>query len=208
APEPEGAHDVDTDEDAFLVDKPPEIPLAAESAEGESVHSPSSLSLLNEDPAERNSQLYFGGGVMGASSGLEQWPLGAEPVLVSRGQDADVKLSALEAPEVVGPGSDSVGPLVTPAVRLGLEGKERVKAEKCLADAVYFEARGEPLRGQQAVAQVIMNRVFSGYYPNNVCGVVYQNAHRHLRCQFTFACEGKDLTKVDTLAMCTHPITI
>ena len=35
-----------------------------------------------------------------------------------------------------------------------------------------------------------MNRVFSGYYPNNVCGVVYQNARRHLACQFTFACDG------------------
>ena len=42
-----------------------------------------------------------------------------------------------------------------------------------------------------------MNRVFSGYYPNNVCGVVYQNANRHLACQFTFACEGKDLNKID-----------
>ncbi len=57
------------------------------------------------------------------------------------------------------------------------------------------------LRGQMAVAQVIMNRLFSGYYPNNVCGVVYQKAHRHLRCQFTFACEGKDMSKVDELDM-------
>ena len=35
-----------------------------------------------------------------------------------------------------------------------------------------------------------MNRVFSGYYPTTVCGVVYQNAHRRLACQFTFACDG------------------
>jgi spore germination cell wall hydrolase CwlJ-like protein len=35
-----------------------------------------------------------------------------------------------------------------------------------------------------------MNRAFSGFYPNDVCGVVYQNAHRHLSCQFTFACDG------------------
>ena len=46
------------------------------------------------------------------------------------------------------------------------------------------------MRGQIAVAQVVMNRVFSGFYPNDVCGVVYQNAHRHLACQFTFACDG------------------
>jgi spore germination cell wall hydrolase CwlJ-like protein len=42
-----------------------------------------------------------------------------------------------------------------------------------------------------AVAQVVINRVFSGYYPNNICGVVYQNAHRHMRCQFTFACDRR-----------------
>ncbi|MFN3491208.1 MAG: cell wall hydrolase, partial [Anaerolineales bacterium] len=41
-----------------------------------------------------------------------------------------------------------------------------------------------------AVAQVVVNRAFSGYYPNDICGVVYQNKHRHLACQFTFACDG------------------
>ena len=47
-----------------------------------------------------------------------------------------------------------------------------------------------------AVAQVVMNRVFSGYYPTTVCGVVYQNANRHLACQFTFACDGiRDVVK-------------
>ena len=70
----------------------------------------------------------------------------------------------------------------TPAERLGLfDEKTRAKSEKCLAEAVYFEARGEAVRGQIAVAQVVMNRAFSGFYPNTVCGVVYQNKHRHLR---------------------------
>ncbi len=79
----------------------------------------------------------------------------------------------------------------TPAERLGLlNPKSREKQEKCLANAVYFEARGEAVRGQIAVAQVVMNRVFSGYYPTTPCGVVYQNANRHLSCQFTFACDG------------------
>ena len=78
----------------------------------------------------------------------------------------------------------------TPAERLGLAGPKRAKAEKCLANAVYFKSRSEPVRGQIAVAQVVMNRAFSGFYPNDVCGVVYQNAHRHLSCQFTFACDG------------------
>jgi len=82
----------------------------------------------------------------------------------------------------------------SPAERLGLVGeahvKARVKSEKCLANAIYFEARGEQVRGQIAVAQVVLNRVFSPFYPNDVCGVVYQNANRHLSCQFTFACDG------------------
>jgi spore germination cell wall hydrolase CwlJ-like protein len=82
-------------------------------------------------------------------------------------------------------------PPLTPAQRLGLEGKEYDKAEKCLAQAIYFEARAEPARGQMAVAQVVLNRVFSPHYPKDVCSVVYQNAHRHLSCQFTFACDGK-----------------
>jgi hypothetical protein len=81
-------------------------------------------------------------------------------------------------------------PPLTPAQRLKLDAKGRAKAEKCLAEAVYFEARSEGFRGQLAVAQVVMNRVFSPFYPNDVCGVVYQNAHRHLACQFTFACDG------------------
>jgi spore germination cell wall hydrolase CwlJ-like protein len=82
-------------------------------------------------------------------------------------------------------------PPPSPAQRLKLEGKDYAKAERCLANAIYFEARSEPVRGQQAVAQVIVNRAFSGFYPNDICGVVYQNAHRHLSCQFTFACDGK-----------------
>ncbi len=61
----------------------------------------------------------------------------------------------------------------------------------CLAQAVYFEARGEPFEGQLAVAQVVMNRVADRRYPDTVCGVVFQNEHRRHRCQFSFACDGK-----------------
>jgi Cell Wall Hydrolase len=71
------------------------------------------------------------------------------------------------------------------------------REQKCLAEAVYFEARSESAEGQAAVAQVILNRVRSGLYPASVCGVVYQNRHRHLACQFTFACEGKSLRIAD-----------
>ncbi|MGE0062859.1 MAG: cell wall hydrolase [Xanthobacteraceae bacterium] len=82
-------------------------------------------------------------------------------------------------------------PPPSPAYRLKLDDKAYAKSLRCLANAVYFEARSEPIRGQMAVAQVVMNRVFSDFYPNDVCGVVYQNSHRRLACQFTFACDGK-----------------
>ena len=83
----------------------------------------------------------------------------------------------------------------SPADYFRWSAKGRERAERCLANAVYFEARSEPVRGQIAVAQVVLNRAFSGYYPDDVCGVVYQNAHRHLSCQFTFACDGiRDVT--------------
>lgn len=62
--------------------------------------------------------------------------------------------------------------------------------QKCLATAIYFEARGESLKGQAAVAQVILNRVRNPAYPGTICGVVYQNQNWHNRCQFSFACDG------------------
>ena len=62
--------------------------------------------------------------------------------------------------------------------------------QRCLAAAVYFEARGEGTKGQAAVAQVVLNRVKNPTYPNTVCGVVYQNDDWRNRCQFSFACDG------------------
>lgn len=65
------------------------------------------------------------------------------------------------------------------------------KEQRCLAEAVYFEARGEPEAGQVAVAQVVLNRVRNPSYPETICKVVYQNRHKRNRCQFSFACDGK-----------------
>jgi Cell Wall Hydrolase len=61
---------------------------------------------------------------------------------------------------------------------------------KCLADAIYFEARGESREGQIAVAQVVVNRLRSKAYPNSICGVVYQDDDKLHGCQFSFACDG------------------
>jgi spore germination cell wall hydrolase CwlJ-like protein len=61
---------------------------------------------------------------------------------------------------------------------------------ECLAEALYFEARGESIRGQFAVAEVILNRVESGRFPDTVCGVVNQGTGRKYACQFTYTCDG------------------
>jgi spore germination cell wall hydrolase CwlJ-like protein len=65
------------------------------------------------------------------------------------------------------------------------------KEQACLANGIYFEARSESVRGQAAVAQVILNRVRNPTYPNSICGVVYQNDSWFNRCQFSFACDGR-----------------
>lgn len=61
----------------------------------------------------------------------------------------------------------------------------------CLALAVYFEARSEPIIGQAAVAQVVLNRVESDRYPSTICEVVTQGGTRRYRCQFSYWCDGK-----------------
>ncbi len=62
---------------------------------------------------------------------------------------------------------------------------------RCLAEALYFEARGESVKGQFAVAEVIMNRVSSPRYPDTACGVINQGTGRKYACQFTYTCDGK-----------------
>ncbi|MGH1577437.1 cell wall hydrolase [Planktotalea sp.] len=61
----------------------------------------------------------------------------------------------------------------------------------CLSEALYFEARGETVKGQFAVAEVIMNRVASKRYPDNVCAVINQGTGRKFACQFTYTCDGR-----------------
>jgi spore germination cell wall hydrolase CwlJ-like protein len=153
----------------------------------------------------KTANLYFGTSSLGVAAGsMQSWEPGEAPLIVL--PDPDLKpLAALPSPSdnvaKSAAGGESIAPkgevnsdnqrAATPAERLGLtELKSRAKSEKCLAEAVYFESRGEAVRGQIAVAQVVLNRAFSGYYPSTVCGVVYQNKYRHFACQFTFACDN------------------
>jgi Cell Wall Hydrolase len=170
---------------ALPVRRPLEYPVVDRTLKGDRlVPAPASRpdteipAVREQRPALRTARLYFGIEALGPTFGaIEPWAAGAAPILIDRAPAESIAAKG----EVKPP---------SPAERLGLDGHARTKAEKCLANAIYFEARSEPVRGQIAVAQVVMNRVFSGFYPNDVCGVVYQNAHRRLACQFTFACDG------------------
>ncbi len=62
---------------------------------------------------------------------------------------------------------------------------------RCLSEALYFEARGETVKGQIAVAEVILNRVASSRFPDTVCGVINQGTGRKYACQFTYTCDGR-----------------
>jgi hypothetical protein len=64
------------------------------------------------------------------------------------------------------------------------------RAQRCLTDAIYYEAASESDAGQRAVAQVIINRMRHPTYPNNICGVIYQGSERRTGCQFSYACDG------------------
>jgi spore germination cell wall hydrolase CwlJ-like protein len=152
-------------------------------------------------PAAKDA-IYFGVAPMAAgeeSAEMTPWAPGEAPVVKVPSGDPDLKMAALNPSDTGdGKGGESVankGEVTgvdqrpkSPAERLALAGASFEKAEKCLTDVVYFEARGEAVRGQIAVAQVIMNRVFSPFYPNDVCGVVHQSNSRG--CQFSYNCDG------------------
>jgi spore germination cell wall hydrolase CwlJ-like protein len=194
------------------IQQPPELPVDAAEQLAPGFAAPDDLV-----PHLRLARLYFATAPMGQTlEPLRPWDEGEQPKVETLPVtvDPDVRTAALtqdpltpSAPErTPQPSEDpakggetiaSKGEVtgegrhpMSPAEQLKLDDRGRAKAAKCLAEGIYFEARGEPVRGQIAVAQVILNRTFSGFYPNTVCGVVYQNAHRHLRCQFTFACDG------------------
>jgi spore germination cell wall hydrolase CwlJ-like protein len=68
--------------------------------------------------------------------------------------------------------------------------EDRPRALTCLTAAIAHEAGFEPEAGQEAVAEVILNRVRDPERPGSVCGVVFEGASRRTGCQFTFTCDG------------------
>jgi spore germination cell wall hydrolase CwlJ-like protein len=87
------------------------------------------------------------------------------------------------------PIANAANPAAAP-FRLAASSADRARSLDCLTAAIYYEAAREPLEGQRAVAQVVLNRVRHPAYPNSVCGVVFEGARRSTGCQFSFSCDG------------------
>ena len=86
------------------------------------------------------------------------------------------------------------------------EDLEYDKQLDCMAEALYFEARGELFSGMLAVATVIMNRVDHPSFPSNICDVVHQGKYWkgnpvRDKCQFSYYCDGKPESFLDEYAL-------
>lgn len=85
---------------------------------------------------------------------------------------------------------DNPLPQAARAMRIGGTDSDHARAQRCMTQAIYYEAASESDAGQRAVAQVVLNRVAHPAWPGTVCGVVYQGSERTTGCQFTFTCDG------------------
>ncbi|MEZ5681366.1 MAG: cell wall hydrolase [Erythrobacter sp.] len=117
--------------------------------------------------------------------------LAAQIDTMSTGEDQLLAISGDSAEERNALIPISKARIETPGLfaRREMSASAQATAEKCLAQAIYYEAALEPERGQRAVAQVVLNRVRHPSYPNTVCGVVYEGVSRPV-CQFSFTCDG------------------
>jgi spore germination cell wall hydrolase CwlJ-like protein len=86
--------------------------------------------------------------------------------------------------------SSEPNPAAKPFSLRGANAQDRERALGCLTQAVYYEARFEPIEGEQAVAQVVLNRLHHPAFPKTVCGVVYEGSTKSTGCQFSFTCDG------------------
>ncbi|MDB5738636.1 MAG: cell wall hydrolase [Sphingomonas bacterium] len=119
-------------------------------------------------------------------AGIAQPPMMAPRVLAGL---ADPSPQLLESATTTLDKTPVAGSAAAPFVSVA-QGNDAGRALDCLTAAVYYEARSEPIDGQRAVAQVVLNRVRNPAFPASVCGVVYQGSTRSTGCQFTFTCDG------------------
>lgn len=122
---------------------------------------------------------------LGLTPGWESLSLAGRPSLESGVSGLDAHRMNAAMPAVLG----ALRP-AKPFVFRPASAEDRRRAIRCLTQAIYYEAGLEPTNGQEAVAQVVLNRVRDPNYPNTVCGVVFQGAERITGCQFSFTCDG------------------
>jgi len=141
---------------------------------------PAQLALaIRHDPNERQAALY------GLTPGWESLTLAGKPTL-------DAGPTGLDAHRLNAAMAATAGALrpARPFVFRTSSDADRRRALRCLTQGIYYEAALESTEGQEAVAQVVLNRVRDPNYPNSVCGVVFQGAERTTGCQFSFTCDG------------------
>lgn len=124
-------------------------------------------------------------GLQGLTPGWESLTLGGKPGL----EPGAVGLEARRLNAAAPAASNALRP-ARPFVLAAASTEDRVRARRCLTQAIYYEAALESEAGQAAVAQVVLNRVRDPNYPDSVCGVVFQGAERVTGCQFSFTCDG------------------
>ncbi len=113
---------------------------------------------------------------------------GRLPTMQLRAMSADAdRLDALPKPMLR---ADAL--MMTPSPS-ELEIAKLAADERCLAEAIYYEARGEGTDGQMAIAEVVFHRLHHHGYPGSICGVVYQGVGDGVSCQFSFVCNGEML---------------
>lgn len=119
-------------------------------------------------------------------------PRSAKALLRRMALDVPHDLFLTLNPDLAGIRFDTPVSAAPPFDGLGRNGSpdDASRAIDCLTAAVYYEARSQSDDGQRAVAQVVLNRVRDRAFPDSVCGVVYQGAHRASGCQFSFTCDG------------------
>ncbi|MGC8534058.1 MAG: cell wall hydrolase [Rhizomicrobium sp.] len=100
---------------------------------------------------------------------------------VTSGSGSEVTMHVADAKAL------SVAPKPTP---IEVAAEQLLAQRRCLAEAMYYEARGEGAVGEMAVAEVIFHRMRSSFYPNTICGVVFEGAQDKRACQFSFVCNG------------------
>ncbi|MEO7865432.1 MAG: cell wall hydrolase [Sphingomicrobium sp.] len=131
------------------------------------------------------------GTIIGAAQGFASGPVAAQvapPAPPSMAVQAIAPEAALTVNKEI-PLASGPNPPAT-AFRMTGASAGRAQAVECLASAAYYEAASEGEAGEQAVAQVVLNRVRHPAFPASVCGVVYQGSTRATGCQFSFTCDG------------------